>query len=136
MLTEPEYIMNPVKYSTSSNGLISFLSKDFGLGSIIFIPIYIYVALSLFQIWHHQICRMIRNLSNMILNFFEEQEANILARENHELREKIKQNERTALGIHRETEELKQKIRLLQLELEDALEVAEVSESESDPEES
>ena len=101
MLTEPENIMNPVKYSTSSNGLISFLSKDFGLGSITFIPIYIYVALSLFQIWHHQICRMIRNLSNMILNVFEEQEANRLARENYELRDKIKQNERTALGIHR-----------------------------------
>ena len=35
------------------------------------------------------------------------------------------------LHIFLETEELKQKIRLLQLELEDALEVAEVSESES-----
>ena len=44
---------------------------------------------------------MIRNLSNMILNFFEEQEAYRLARKNHELREKIKQNEKTALGIHR-----------------------------------
>ena len=97
----------------------------------------------------------------MILNFFEEQEAYRLARKNHEVREKIKQNEKTALGIHRqrfvhkyiptfmffcllvylhiclETEEIEQKIRLLQLELEDALEqcnaleVAEVSESES-----
>ena len=37
----------------------------------------------------------------MILNFFEEQEAYRLARKNHELREKIKQNEKTALGIHR-----------------------------------
>ena len=35
------------------------------------------------------------------------------------------------LHIFLETEELVQKIRLLQLELEDALEVAEVSESES-----
>ena len=47
---------------------------------------------------------MIRNLSNMILNFFEEQEAYRLARKNHELREKIKQNEKTALGIHRSIE--------------------------------
>ena len=37
----------------------------------------------------------------MILNFFEEQEAYRLARKNHEVREKIKQNEKTALGIHR-----------------------------------
>ena len=78
------------------NGLMSFLSVDSGINSIIFKSIYIYVALCLFKIWYPQLSRIIFKLSDIILDFFEEQEANRLERENDMLRERIKENERQA----------------------------------------
>ena len=89
MWPEQENFLNPMEY----NGLMSFLS---GIDSIIFILIYIYVALCLFKIWYPQLCEIIFKLSEIILNFLEEREENRLQRENDYLREAIKQNERTA----------------------------------------
>merc|ERR1712072_908369 len=96
------------------NGLMSFLS---GIDSIIFILIYIYVALCLFKIWYPQLCEIIFKLSEIILNFLEEREENRLQRENDYLREAIKQNERTAYEDSMAIEEYEKQIKLLQHEL-------------------
>ena len=85
-----------MKSAMEYNGLMSFLSVDSGINSIIFKSIYIYVALCLFKIWYPQLSRIIFKLSDIILDFFEEQEANRLERENDMLRERIKENERQA----------------------------------------